>query len=290
MTTKILTHKKPYTCFIIGLVGFCLFINIAYASFSFFYAKYYIDRQLRLGAVSDLAVKTAKAKEAKKNEPVYINLPGAGQIRAIVDDYSLPNSVWGLVSKTHSISNDYIPMSLKIPVVATRTDKSSDERSVRQEIETQLIAMFSAASTAGYKLMIGSGYRSADLQATYFNSLARSVGEYIANQSIARPGQSEHQTGLAIDISTVTMQCYLDDCFANTGDGLWLADNSYKFGFILRYPKNKESITGYRYEPWHFRYVGVDLATALYESGLVFDEAWSYLEKADLKLKANGAI
>jgi len=289
MQTIKTNHKSRFVSIII-LLGIFLFINVAYASFSYFYASYYINQQKRLSNISNSAVEAYKAREAKKKEPVYINLPGASQIRAIVDDYSSPSSIWGLVSKTHPIPIDYTPSSLKIPDVSTRTDKSIDERSVRSEIEPQLIEMFSAASAAGYQLMIGSGYRSADLQAIYFNSLARLVGEDAANQSIARPGQSEHQTGLAIDISTVSMQCYLDECFADTGDGLWLADNSYKFGFILRYPKSKESITGYRYEAWHFRYVGVDLATALYESGLTLDEAWSYLETADSTLKQNGAI
>jgi D-alanyl-D-alanine carboxypeptidase len=123
-----------------------------------------------------------------------------------------------------------------------------------------------------------------------FSSLAASVGETVANQSIARPGQSEHQTGLAVDISTVSRNCYLQECFADTSDGQWLANNSYKYGFILRFPEDKVAITGYQYEPWHFRYVGVDLATALYESGLTLDEAWPYLEKALTTLKSNGAI
>ena len=82
----------------------------------------------------------------------------------------------------------------------------------------------------------------------------------------AREGHSEHQTGLAVDINSVS------ESFAKTKEGKWLANNSYKFGYILRYPKGKEDITGYSYEPWHFRYVGVKVATAVYESGLTFDE------------------
>jgi D-alanyl-D-alanine carboxypeptidase len=128
------------------------------------------------------------------------------------------------------------------------------------------------------------------MQKIYYDNLVSSVGEVAANQAIAKPGQSEHQTGLAIDISTLSRTCYLDQCFATTADGLWLADNSYKFGFILRYPEGMESITGYQYEPWHFRYVGIDLATALHDSKLTLDQAWPYLLKADNKLRINGAI
>ena len=230
------------------------------------------------------------AKAARKKQPVYINLPGAQPIKALVDDYSDTSSLWALVSKTHAISIDYVPANLKTPNVATRTDKSDGERSVRSDIETPLTNMFAAANDAGNQLMIGSGYRSAALQQTYLNSAAASVGLAAANQSIALPGQSEHQTGLAVDISTVSRNCYLDTCFGDTSDGQWLVHNSYKYGFILRYPSDKVSITGYQYEPWHFRYVGIDLATALHDSGLTLDEAWPYLQTADDTLRANGAI
>jgi len=228
--------------------------------------------------------------EAKKKEPVYITLPGAKQIRAIVDDYSKTDSIWHLVSKTSPIAIDYVPANLKIPDVATRTDKSADERSVRTDIETPMIEMFAAATASGYNLMIGSGYRSAALQEIYLNNYAASAGIAAANQYVAKPGQSEHQTGLAADITTVSRNCYLTECFADTPDGQWLADNSYKYGFILRYPKDKEDITGYQYEPWHFRYVGIDMATAIHDSGLTFDEAWVYIDNALTTLRDNGAI
>lgn len=233
---------------------------------------------------------TAAIKKVIKDRSVYINLPGAKPIRAIVEDYSQTDSIWALVSKTHSISTDYVPAPIKIPSVDTRTDKSDEERSVRSDVEQPLINLFTAASAVGYKLIIASGYRSANLQSIYFNSLANSIGDTAANQSIAKPGQSEHQTGLAIDITTASFECYLENCFGETGDGMWLSNNAYKFGFILRYPEDKVAITGYQYEPWHFRYVGVDFATALHESGLTLDEAWSYLEQADATLHKNGAI
>ena len=271
-------------------------LTILIALATYFGYQYYSDRQAtdqaKQAEISrTTAVKAAAAaKEAKKKEPVYITLPGASKIRAIVSDYTQPDDIWAVVSKTHAVPTDYIPSPLVIPDVSTRIDKSTDERSVRSDIAPALKQMFDQASNYGYQLMVGSGYRSANQQAIYFNSLAASVGEEAANQSIARPGQSEHQTGLAVDISTVSRNCYLDTCFADTSDGKWLAENSYKFGFILRYPEGKETTTGYRYEPWHFRYVGIDLATALHDSGLTLDEAWTYLETAAATLKANGAL
>jgi len=289
------SHRKSILLrIVIVFISIVVFGAAAYGSFVFIKADQVVQQQKQAEKVKrdkELALKAiADAKEAKRKEPVIITLPGAKPITALVGDYLLTDSIWAIVSKTHPISIDYVPASLKIPAVATRTDKSTDERSVRSDIETPLANMFTAANTDGNQLMIGSGYRSAALQTIYFNSLANSIGQEAANQSVARPGESEHQTGLAVDITTVSRNCYLAECFAETSDGQWLANNSYKYGFILRYPKGKENITGYRYEPWHFRYVGIDLATALYESGLTLDQAWTYLETADTTLRTNGAI
>lgn len=287
-------QKKILLKIVTGIIALVIVGCGAYGSYSYLDAQRTTQENKQVEnariAVAKAKAATKAAMEAKKKEPVYIALPGAKQIRAIVDDYSLTASIWAIVSKTHPISVDYIPPSLKIPDVATRTDKSDDERSVRSDIEVPLKNMFAAALSEGNSLMIGSGYRSAALQKIYFDNYANSVGEEAANQTIAYPGQSEHQTGLAVDISTVSRDCYLSECFAGTTDGLWLVDNSYKYGFTLRYPKGKEVITGYQYEPWHFRYVGIDLATALHESNLTLDEAWSYMEAAETTLKQNGAI
>lgn len=289
MLNRKLPKNKNWTKIIIlFVIIFSIFGTIQFLNFSYLnkiesQAKESIEK-------SQLSIKKSRAIVAKRNESVYIELPGTKKVRAIVDDYTKPDSVWVLVNKTNPLPIEYRPSELKIPNVKTRTDKSDDERSVRSDIEKALIDMFLASEKDGYYLMIGSGYRSSDLQSLYFYSLANSVGEVNANQSIARPGQSEHQTGLSVDISTISQECYLSECFATTGDGLWLLENSYKFGFILRFPKDKESITGYNYEPWHFRYVGAELATAIHESGLTFEEVWPYLEKALEKLKSNGAI
>jgi D-alanyl-D-alanine carboxypeptidase len=290
MLAKNTKRSKLIVWLIAGLIILTAIGLISYNFYAFSGTNQAIEQQKKLKTSRDLAVKAAAVREAKRKEPVYINLPGATPVRALVEDYTVPSSIWAIVNKTHPIPIDYVPPQLVIPDVPTLVSKSDLERSIRSDIETPMKNMFAAASAAGYQLMINSGYRSAALQATYFNSLTASVGEDAANQAIARPGQSEHQTGLAADISTVSQDCYLSDCFANTPDGQWLANNSYRFGFILRFPQGKESITGYEYEPWHFRYVGIDLATAIYKSELTFDEVWPYLQKADATLKQNGAI
>ena len=117
------------------------------------------------------------------------------------------------------------------------------------------------AATQGIELSIVSGYRSYSRQNTLYNNYVARDGKVAADTYSARAGHSEHQTGLAADINS------LYQSFINTVEGQWLNNNCYKYGFIIRYPQGKESITGYMYEPWHIRYVGVDIATKLYNNG-----------------------
>ena len=117
------------------------------------------------------------------------------------------------------------------------------------------------ASKEGLNLYIPSGYRSYYTQKTLYNNYVARDGVANADTYSARAGHSEHQTGLAFDLNTI------DESFANTKEGKWVSDNCYKYGLILRYPKGKENITGYMYESWHLRYVGVELATKLYNNG-----------------------
>ena len=228
--------------------------------------------------------------EHRKNQAVYITLPGADPIRALIEDYDQPDSQWVLVNKQNAAPTTYVPEALAIPDVETRTDRGIEERSVRTDIIAQLEKMIRAAEADGHFLMIGSAYRPASLQQLYFDNYSRVAGFEAANQYSALPGQSEHQLGLAVDLSTVSRECYLSACFTNLPDGAWLATNAHKYGFHLRYQLGKESITGYQFEPWHYRYLGVDLATALYRSELTLEEAWPYLQEALTSLRENGAI
>ena len=118
----------------------------------------------------------------------------------------------------------------------------------------------------GYSLPLLSGFRSYNTQKYLYNSYVQKDGEALASTYSAKPGQSEHQTGLAFDIGQI------NDNFGNTNAGIWLAENAHKYGFIIRYLKGKESITGYKYEPWHIRYVGVNVATEVYNQGVTLEE------------------
>lgn len=218
----------------------------------------------------------------KRFEPIYIELPRSAKIRAIKENYEKSNSLWFFVDKKVATPQDYIPDNLIISQL-----RSAGTIYVKQIVVEDLIKMFQDAENSGIFLKIGSGYRSYEYQKNLFNTNAALYGADIANQTIAMPGHSEHQLGLAIDIVSTSGNCYIEECFQNLKEGVWLATNAHNYGFILRYPKGKESITGYSYEPWHFRYLGKDLATALYNSGLTFDESQIYIKKALSRLKLN---
>ena len=123
-----------------------------------------------------------------------------------------------------------------------------------------------AAAELGLNIYQGSGYRSYQYQITCYNSLVAAYGEEYANHISAKPGHSEHQTGYTVDCNTI------NETFINTPEGQWLDKHCHEYGFIIRYPEGKEDITGYDYECWHIRYVGVDVATEIYEQGLTLEE------------------
>ncbi len=135
-----------------------------------------------------------------------------------------------------------------------------------EEASSQLHVMFAAAKKDGISLFVKSGYRSYVDQRIIYNGYVARDGKEAADRYSARPGHSEHQTGLAFDLNST------ENSFANTPEAAWIAANSYKYGFIVRYPKDKEHITGYIYEPWHVRYLGIEKATEVYESGLCLEE------------------
>jgi len=127
------------------------------------------------------------------------------------------------------------------------------------------------AEEDGLTLTLQSGYRSYEKQEMVYNGWVDLYGQEEADKISAKPGTSEHQTGLAIDVAGQN-GCVLEECFIDTPEGKWLEENSYKYGFIIRYPKGKEEITGYSYEPWHIRYVGKEHAKNIFESNLTLEE------------------
>ncbi|MDR2336696.1 MAG: M15 family metallopeptidase [Candidatus Nomurabacteria bacterium] len=218
-------------------------------------------------------------------EPITISLPNANPIYDIRLEYFAEDGIWALVNKTQPLQNQaYRPNDLVHTTLPEQ--KSGDEMTVREIMKTPIEDMAKDAKASGVELMIASAFRSYDLQKKYYTSILNAYGETEANRQSAKAGTSEHQLGLAVDFATSSQACRLEECFENTEAGKWLANNAHKYGFILRYPKNYETVTGYMYEPWHFRFVGVQLAVALFESKLTLEEAYPYLEQASINLVA----
>lgn len=179
-----------------------------------------------------------------------------------IDD---PSSIWVVVNKLRPLdpANYAAPDLVQTPVPFVNSPV------LRQEAADQIVAMFAAyTAETGNKMQAQSAYRSYDVQVNVYNGWVNQLGQAGADLTSARPGHSEHQTGLAMDISAVPNVCALDQCFADTDQGKWLAANAYKWGFILRYPNGMTKITGYEFEPWHYRYVGVALATEMHTTGI----------------------
>lgn len=189
---------------------------------------------------------------------------------------TVKDSITVLVNKEYSLPSDYIPIDLVVPDVLFNINYYDEKKLMRQEAATALEELFKAASSEGLSLYGISGYRSYARQEQIYNTNIRTKGEEYTNRYSARPGFSEHQTGLVLDVSTASIANRLEPVFAYTPEGKWLDKNAYKYGFIIRYPKDKESITGYSYEPWHLRYVGKALAKDLFDNNLSLEEYYGY--------------
>jgi D-alanyl-D-alanine carboxypeptidase len=148
-----------------------------------------------------------------------------------------------------------------------------------KEARAAINRMAADAKKKKTSLQVISGYRSYEYQRKLFDRYVKEYGEAEASRFSARPGHSEHQTGLAFDFGGPNRSHWLKESFAKTAEGKYLAANAHRFGFILRYPKGKEAVTGYMYEPWHFRYVGVERAAKIFKSGKTMEEYYRFSGK-----------
>ncbi len=188
-----------------------------------------------------------------------------------------------LVNKENLLGEDYVPEDLIVinEPTGSKLDPTYKNR-LNEEVYAHFKAMQAAALEEGYEIFVDSSYREYAYQKRVFDNVALEKGLDHAMKFVAPPGGSEHQTGLAFDVCATGKPC-INSGFDNTAEAKWLAANAYKYGFILRYPKGKESITGYKYESWHFRYVGKDLATKLYNGGnwITLEEHFGITSKYD---------
>lgn len=191
--------------------------------------------------------------------------------------------IYTLLNKQNPIDQGFEPSSLvSIPEKYSRKDKTIYlQNTAMKALEAMFNDMLQDGITDAY---IQSSYRSHSYQSMLFNmyienemanGLSREEAEIMANKYSAKPEYSEHRTGLAVDFTTKSIGGAVDDIFETTNTFSWLKENSWKYGFVLRYPKDKENITGYIYESWHYRFVGFEVASIMHQTGLCYEE---YLE------------
>jgi zinc D-Ala-D-Ala carboxypeptidase len=190
-----------------------------------------------------------------------------------------PGNILALVNKEFALG-EYKPADLVRPDVPFVFGNQELEKAyIRKDAARELEKMFAAAKTEQIYLTAISGYRSYDYQEMLLNREIEQFGKEKAVMAVAPPGQSEHQSGLAMDISSKSNDFQVNIKFGETKEGKWLAENAYKFGFILRYPENKVDITKYQYEPWHFRYVGLEAAKVIHENDWTLEEYFKNVKK-----------
>lgn len=196
-----------------------------------------------------VTVTSVSNKSVKKNIKIIVesNETANQGIKPIVTDATYINGIL-VVNKSYGLPSDYNPGGLT------------------WECAEAFEALRQGAAEDGINIYLSSGFRSYETQNQLYNSYVNLYGKETADTFSARPGHSEHQTGLAIDCNIV------NDSFIGTPEAVWLEEHCYEYGFIIRYPQGKESITGYKYEPWHIRYLGVETAQDVYYSGLTLEE------------------
>ncbi len=214
-------------------------------------------------------------KNNNSNISDVISIVNAGAHKEFYNDTITTDMSKGdliLVNKFYKLDNDYSPND----VIPVSTQYAYSDRHARKHVLDAFIDLWTDAKKEGYNLIINSGYRDLELQTHLYNSYSNSHGKEDADTFSARPRHSEHETGLAIDLS---LYGTIMDDFDKTEAFKWVKKNAHNYGFILRYPKDKEHITGFIYEPWHYRYVGIEVAKNIYDLNITFDEYYELFVK-----------
>ena len=201
--------------------------------------------------------------------------PETAPLNTDTDTYTL------LVNKEYLLSSKYIPYMVE-PEVEIYHKGINERRDLQPIAATAVEEMFAAAEADGLHLVLRCGFRSYKLQKSIYSWNLKTYGYYEVTRYHALPGTSEHQTGLAVDLCCEATNYENNFDIIQTPEYAWLLNNAHRYGWILRYPKHKTDITGYNFEPWHFRYVGVELATYLKYNDLVLEEYYGALPTTNL--------
>ena len=227
------------------------------AGFNFFVSPHIRDKVGEGESVSVSASAPAQSESAQ------------GQTQASKVDKSSEYLI--LVNKTHGLGKDYEPADLK-RVNSVAGDRNGKYQKLRKKAANAFNRLTRAAKKKGYTIKLTSGYRPYSYQQVLYRQYVREDGKNRAEQYSAKPGYSEHQTGLVADVSSPSVNYNLVQAYGTTEEGKWLAANAHRYGFIIRYEEGKEGITGYEYEPWHLRYVGKDAAAEIHRQGVTLEE------------------
>lgn len=258
-------HKFTYVIekIIISVIIFFIFYIIRLG-----FNSYYLDGEKTMNNLDDKSTTTNVTQTTTKssdNNSSKINIEE-------IDGVTYINGVL-IANKTYALPESFVPKN----TYKDATGKRSCAECINKDAYEKYQEMDADATSLGLNIWIQSGYRSYELQESLYNNYVNKDGKEAADTYSARPGHSEHQTGLAFDLNTIT------DDFQYTDEGKWINENAYRYGFILRYPKGKEEYTGYKYESWHLRYVGEDLAKILYNDGdwITLEEYFNITSKYD---------
>lgn len=192
----------------------------------------------------------------------------SGQVGIVAD----PSSIFIVASKLSKLPDGYEPDDLTEPDIPFYFEEYMEKRNLREVAAHALEDLVNGALEEDIHILGASGYRSYERQESIYANNVSNRGQEATDKISSRPGHSEHQTGLAMDVTTASVNYSLQESLGDQPEGQWLAEHAHEYGFIIRYPEGKSSITGYSYEPWHLRYVGIDTATFLYENNLTYEE------------------
>lgn len=176
-----------------------------------------------------------------------------------------PDIIQVLVNKKYYLPDNFIPNDLELVSVKY----ANEDKYLRKEARIAFEMLSENAKKEGYTIIAVSTYRPYEYQKKLYQEYVSTMGSDYAEHCSAKAGHSEHQTGLAVDVEGSNHDY---DDFENSKEFMWMKENAHLFGFILRYPKGKTNITGFKYEPWHYRYVGIEVAKTIYEENLTLEE------------------
>lgn len=190
-----------------------------------------------------------------------------------------------LVNKDNLLAPNYVPNDLIITDQNENNFHNYNDPTLKPQIQRDVFKQFQQLQQDALKekifIIVDSGYRSYEYQKRIYEKTVQEKSLEYAKQFVAPPGASEHQTGLAIDVAAIRNGNYSDDIQEGDKESIWMKENAHRYGFILRYPKKKEEITGYSFEPWHYRYVGIPLANFIYQNDLTLEEYYLNKDKYD---------